>query len=793
MHLVVKGYKSGLSGHNPFLDCFKGAIQDVKRRRVGHANGKEKKRGGTSRENYSPDLCARTIERTHMKKTLFLLLVLMVHHGFGQSNAKRVLFIGNSYTFYNDMPELVKSCALSTGDTLTTDQSTISGYTWRQHSTNEVTNNKIKQGGFDHVVLQANSLEFTYDDNTVNTGTLPYGRYLDSLAHKYNPCAQTIFYNTWGRKNGSNGQTYLRQDTLIEQRYKAFANARTAMVSPVGPVRRYLRTNNPSIELYISDESHPTLAGSFVSAVCFYTVIFRKDPTLMTYKPTDLSTADANAIKQAVKLILFNDFAKWNVGAYDPAAPVANFNVATVSETNVAFTNTSQNAASYGWQFGDNTHSSASSPSHIFPQSGTYQVKLTASYCKLKSSVTKAVTVSSVKPIISGVKLTPAYVYPSDNATISATITDNTGIANATLYWGTTSATVTTLVTMTAIGNSYSAQIPAQAANTTIYYKIVATDISSLVTTSETFGYVVQDAVITLDPATITVYRNDQVQFTASATNTTGNPIAFAPSWTADAGFITAAGLYIAPYEPGVYTITAKQAGVNGTGLAYVTVSDIPVIAGKVEAENFTGMSGIQMEATEDASGGKDVAYIDANDWMTYKVNVLKTGKYLAEFRVAANVANTRMELMTGTTSVGILTIPNATGGWQSWQTFSMNIELTEGIQVLRFVARTAGFNLNWMKFTLVEEPPVTGVNEFASAENMVTAIAPNPFMGSTKISLDAEGTKQIQLLNAQGIQIARFETMKNILELGEELPAGIYQVKISCDGKAQVVRLVKQ
>ena len=727
-----------------------------------------------------------------MKKILFLLLVLIVHQGFSQSNAKRVLFIGNSYTFYNDMPELVKNCALSTGDSMTTDQSTISGYTWKQHSTNDVTNSKIKQGGFDYVVLQANSLEFTYDDNTVNTSTLPYGRYLDSLAHKYNPCAQTIFYNTWGRKNGSNGQTYLRQDTLIEQRYKTFANTRSAMVSPVGPVRRYLRTNNPSLELYIADESHPTLAGSFVSAVSFYTVIFRKDPTLMTYKPTDLSTADANAIKQAVKVILFNDLAKWKVGTYDPAVPVANFTFATVSETNVAFTNTSQNASSYLWQFDDNITSTATSPSHIFPLSGTYNVKLTASYCKLKSSVTKSVTVSSAKPIISSIKHNPAYVYPADNATVSATITDNTGVANAKLYWGTTSGSVTTLVNMTASGNIYSAQIPAQVANTTIYYKIVAADISSQVTTSEIFSYVVQDAAINLDPATITVYRNDQVQFTASATNTAGNPISFTPTWNVSAGFITSGGLYTAPYEPGVYTISATQAGVNGTGLAYVTVSDIPVIPGKVESENFTAMSGIQMEATEDASGGKDVAYIDANDWMTYKVNVLTTGKYLVEFRVAANNANTKMELFSGATSLGLLTIPNATGGWQNWQTFSMNVELTEGIQVLKFVARTAGFNINWMKFTLVEVPPVTGVND-ALTENMVTAIAPNPFIASTKISIEKEGMKQIQLFNAQGIQIARFETAKNIIELGEELPAGIYQVKISCEGKAQAVRVVKE
>ena len=51
------------------------------------------------------------------------------------------------------------------------------------------------------------------------------------------------------------------------------ANDNKALLSPVGAVWKYLRNNNPGISLYQSDESHPTLAGSYAAACCFYALI----------------------------------------------------------------------------------------------------------------------------------------------------------------------------------------------------------------------------------------------------------------------------------------------------------------------------------------------------------------------------------------------------------------------------------------------------------------------------------------------------------------------------------------
>ncbi len=728
-----------------------------------------------------------------MKKILVVLFCISFQTVFCQSNAKKVLFVGNSYTFYFDMPGLVKSCALSTNDTLETDQNTISGYTLKQHASNTTTTGKIKQGGFDHVILQANSLEFTYDDNTVATNTLPYAYYLDSLAHAHNPCAQTIFYTTWGRKSGSNGQTYLQQDTLIEKRYKAMANLKQAMLSPAGPVRRYLRTNSPGIELYDADLSHPSAAGSYVSAVCFYTVIFRKDPTLITYN-AGLSAADANAIKQAVKTVLYNDFSQWNIGAFDPSLPIADFNSST-TETTLSLANTSQHAASYAWSFGDASSSVLFAPSHTYSLSGTYTVALTASYCKSSSTISKTVTVSSAKPIVTNITQNPQYVYPNVPAGISARITDDVGVVSATLYWGTSSGSLTNTITMNASGAIYSATIPGQAVGTTVYYRVEATDGNSNTTVSTQYSYTIQDIVVTISPSLNTINRNAQQQFTVVATDLNGNTVSFVPTWSSSAGTISSSGLFTAPSTPGTYTITAVQNGLNGTGTAQINVSPVPVIAGKIEAEKYVLMSGIQNEATTDLGGGQDVAYIDANDWMSYEVNVLKTGTYQIEFRLASTISNVQMELFTGASSLGVLTLPTATGGWQNWQTVTMNVSLAQGVQTLKLKANTGGFNINWMNFS--EVIISLGINDtdksVSSESGMLPMLAsPNPFSNRTVLYFGTHEEKQIHVFSMHGALEFQTSSAENSLELGEELKSGIYFIVITGKNKRSSIKIQK-
>ena len=96
-------------------------------------------------------------------------------------------------------------------------------------------------------------------------------------------------------------------------------------------------------------------------------------------------------------------------------------------------------------------------------------------------------------PQISAVKTTPSAVKSTDAVTVSATITDDKSISSATLSWGLTSGNLSNSVAMTAVGNTYSATIPAQVDGSTVYYKISATDNESNTATSTLASYKVSD------------------------------------------------------------------------------------------------------------------------------------------------------------------------------------------------------------------------------------------------------------------------------------------------------------
>jgi len=246
---------------------------------------------------------------------------------FGQQT-KRVLFLGNSYTYVNNLPQLLTDMAGSTGKTLIFDIHAPGGYYLGEHLTNPTSLAKIAGGDWDHVVLQDQSMALAYPSTYMNG--IPYSVKLDSIIKVHNPCAQTMFYSTWGRKPGDTylctppecpvdtwiTRTYYEMDSTITSHYKVFADSVKAAMTPVGAAWRYIRQNYPTIELFQSDDSHPSLAGSYAAACCFYATLFRSDPTFITFNP-GLSVTDATNIKYAVKQVVYDHLSAWNVGPYD--------------------------------------------------------------------------------------------------------------------------------------------------------------------------------------------------------------------------------------------------------------------------------------------------------------------------------------------------------------------------------------------------------------------------------------------------------------------------------------------
>jgi PKD repeat protein len=333
----------------------------------------------------------------------FKIVVSFLFLGFlslAQTSTKKVLFLGNSYTSVNNLPQMIKDVALSVNDTVVFDVNAPGGYTFQGHSTNTVSLNKIMAGIWDYVVLQEQSQMPSFPDQQVATDVFPYARALDSVITQYNICSETIFYMTWGRKNGDASNcsfwppvcTYNGMDSLLNLRYQMMAEQNTAIVSPVGEVWNYVRTNHPEIELYSSDESHPSVAGTYLAACTFYSTIFRKDPTLINFFST-LSTVDAIKIQNAVKLKVYDSLMNWNIGLYDLNA---DFSYSSVSSNEFSFSNNSTAPYALLWDFGDGNTSIDTNPIHQYSQPGVYEVVLTIDYCGKTDSISKTINVDAL-------------------------------------------------------------------------------------------------------------------------------------------------------------------------------------------------------------------------------------------------------------------------------------------------------------------------------------------------------------------------------------------------------------
>ena len=315
-------------------------------------------------------------------KQIIVIALLFSIQTFGQQT-KNILFLGNSYTYGNNLPQLIENVAASKGDSLYHDSNTPGGYTLNGHSTNSTSLSKIKLGSWDYVVLQEQSQLPSFSPNQVATQSLPYAMALADTIYKYNACGSPLFFMTWGRKNGDASNcinyppvcTYLGMQGRLRSSYLLMGSQNNAPVSPVGAVWRDFIALNPGVELYSSDESHPNINGSYLAACTFYASAYHKSP-VGAWKPTTIDSSLSYSIQAQANATVFDSLNVWGI---DTALPPHNtiwvqkgFNGVKVD---VDFYATDSLALdSVTWDFGNGTFGTGFSVSSSYFNSGWYTV-----------------------------------------------------------------------------------------------------------------------------------------------------------------------------------------------------------------------------------------------------------------------------------------------------------------------------------------------------------------------------------------------------------------------------------
>ncbi len=133
----------------------------------------------------------------------------------------------------------------------------------------------------------------------------------------------------------------------------------------------------------------------------------------------------------------------------------------------------------------------------------------------------------------------------------------------------------------------------------------------------------------------------------------------------------------------------------------------LPLLPGRIEAENFTASSGLQAEGTSDPEGGaQQIGWIGDGKWLDYRIRVTQAGFYALRFRVANGFSDgATLRLLNSAGAVlGSCPVPR-TGGMSSWGTARLLVYLGAGEQTLRVDIPTGLFSLNWMEGSLNKKP----------------------------------------------------------------------------------------
>ncbi len=195
-----------------------------------------------------------------------------------------ILFIGNSYTYVNDLPGTFSRLACAGGHKVETAMEAPGGFTLAQHLASQQTQEKLKQQQWNYVILQEQS-EIPAVENARTQGMYPAARSLVSEIESMG--AQPMFFLTWGHRDGLSSAglpSYTDMQYQLDIGYIQIANELNIPIIPVGDAWSRAENQPNPIDLWDADGSHPNQNGTYLAACVFYASLFQQDPRGLTYR-----------------------------------------------------------------------------------------------------------------------------------------------------------------------------------------------------------------------------------------------------------------------------------------------------------------------------------------------------------------------------------------------------------------------------------------------------------------------------------------------------------------------------
>jgi PKD repeat protein len=307
-----------------------------------------------------------------MKKSLSLILFLLFLWKSNASDTTRVLFIGNSITYYNEMPTMFQEIANNRGKNIKTIMYAPGGTGFVNHVADANVYDLFRNSYWDIIVLQPGSGESAGSTFPVDT-TIKRGRILLDSIYRYSPCAKVYLYEIpYGVPSVETWATYFSVQTIIKDSVLKMTDSLQLQMIPAGECARAYYSVNPNLLLHNSyNDIHPSAFGSFLTATAFYTGIFQESVSACTYYSTIEPDSARNFFAIADSVIL-NHLTDWRINNHQITSDFSY----TITGDSTTFNCLSLNYTNVFWDFGDGSTSVAINPTHSYLTSGVFTVTL---------------------------------------------------------------------------------------------------------------------------------------------------------------------------------------------------------------------------------------------------------------------------------------------------------------------------------------------------------------------------------------------------------------------------------
>jgi hypothetical protein len=222
-----------------------------------------------------------------------------------------LLMIGNSYTSANDLPGMATELAGVEGKTLSIEFIAEGGWSLGDHANSTGTMSSIESGSWDYVMLQEQSVIPSLPDYREDY-MFPAARALDEAISRAG--AETLLYMTWGRENGMTEvgfTTYAAMQDQLTIAYQTLGEDLGVQVLPAGVAWQRVIGRDASLDLWQSDGSHPTIAGTYLVACVMYASIFEESPVGVSYR-AGLPPAAARVLQEIAAEVVLDSWSFWD-------------------------------------------------------------------------------------------------------------------------------------------------------------------------------------------------------------------------------------------------------------------------------------------------------------------------------------------------------------------------------------------------------------------------------------------------------------------------------------------------